>query len=620
MFALSRLGYPKGSQDLIIPYEEGKKIAVLQELQELLKKFGFVEKANESTKESLDNFYREQRAFKEFSEKARTIRNNEFSNMPELEAQFSEFHGIVSQKFTRTLKDFQWLSSFHMAFAQNACNFSVPGAGKTTIVYAAYTYLKNTRDSDKKIDKLVVVVPKASFFPWENEYQACFGLEVDSERIASETDTSQKKQHLASGNPAELTLISYHSVPNLQEQIGDFINNNNVMLVVDEAHRIKSVKGKNASSILEVCKEAKSRIVLTGTPLPNGYEDLFNLYKFIYPYHYKDILQFHYGNLRDMTKNHEFESARVSKLISNISPFFIRVKKNDLNLPEVSEQIISVEMDSHQRKIYDFIEEQYIEYFRKDSSSTVKDILNKARLIRLRQASTNPSLLVRPIIETLDSEDESIGLLRDTDEGIADEEIFQEILNYKDIVPEKFIAIHQLLNKKVMQSEKLIIWTIFVKNAEQLQEYLQSKDINSELLLGKVEQAERDRIVKQFNDPGNMDFQVVIANPFTVSESISLHKGCHNAIYMERDYNCANFLQSKDRIHRVGLEPDQVTNYYYFLSHSSIDEVIDMKLKEKAERMSKVIDEDIPLLSRLHDDDETDLVQALIKHHDQRNP
>ena len=35
--------------------------------------------------------------------------------------------------------------------------------------------------------------------------------------------------------------------------------------------------------------------------------------------------------------------------------------------------------------------------------------------------------------------------------------------------------------------------------------------------------------------------------------------------------------------------------------------------------MLKVIDDDIPLLSRLADDDETDLVQALIKDYDRRN-
>ena len=36
----------------------------------------------------------------------------------------------------RTLYDLQMLSAYHMAFSQNACNFSVPGAGKTSALRA----------------------------------------------------------------------------------------------------------------------------------------------------------------------------------------------------------------------------------------------------------------------------------------------------------------------------------------------------------------------------------------------------------------------------------------------------------------------------------------------------
>ena len=121
------------------------------------------------------------------------------------------------------------------------------------------------------------------------------------------------------------------------------------------------------------------------------------------------------------------------------------------------------------------------------------------------------------------------------------------------------------------------------------------------------------------NNPNNNEFQVIIANPFSVAESISLHKGCHNAIYMERDYNCSNFIQSKDRIHRVGLKKDQITSYYYLISKNSIDEVIDNKLKIKIERMEKIIDDDIPLFSRLNDDDETDIIKELILNYDRRS-
>jgi len=144
---------------------------------------------------------------------------------------------------------------------------------------------------------------------------------------------------------------------------------------------------------------------------------------------------------------------------------------------------------------------------------------------------------------------------------------------------------------------------------------LQQEKILNNPVLKKIHDILWDRFtqeLKKFNDQANNDFKVVIANPFAVAESISLHKGCHNAVYMERDYNCSNFLQSKDRIHRVGLSEGQVTNYYYILSKDSVDDVINQQLNIKVERMERIIDEEIPLFSRIDDSDETDLIKALL--------
>ena len=112
----------------------------------------------------------------------------------------------------------------------------------------------------------------------------------------------------------------------------------------------------------------------------------------------------------------------------------------------------------------------------------------------------------------------------------------------------------------------------------------------------------------------NNDFNIVIANPFTVSESISLHKGCQNAIYMERDYNAANFIQSKNRIHRVGMPDGLTANYYYLISEVSIDETIDDRLSERVIRMEEIIDQEIRLFDRVNNDDEdyTDIITGLL--------
>ena len=509
-----------------------------------------------------------------------------------------------------------------MAFSQHCCNFSVPGAGKTAVVLAAYSYLKKHPDEDKRVDRLVVIGPFASFAPWENEFKACLGEIVTSNRVYGGVSLSQRKEHLATGEPPELTLINYHSVPTLKEEISSYIKRNNVMVVADEAHRIKRQDGQQAVNTLDVVKNAKSRIVLTGTPLPNGYHDLFNLYKFIYPFHYQEILGFHYSNLTEMNKVDDLDSPRVNQLIDNISPFFIRIKKQHLSLPPIKQSHRSIQMDADQRFIYDFIEAQFVKWFEKsESDKKASEIMNKAKLIRLRQASTNPSLLYLPISESLDIKDKNLGEFdKDFSEELSDSNIFDAISDYQYKVPPKFIAALELISSEIIpKKEKVIIWTIFVTNADQLQSYLNQNSIKSKLLIGRIEDDEREEVIESFNDPNNLDFQVVIANPFTVGESVSLHKGCHNAIYLERDYNCASYLQSLDRIHRVGLEPDQITNYYYFLSYDSVDEIINEKIDIKIERMAKVIDGEIPLLAGIDENNDIELVEEILLRHDQRN-
>lgn len=621
--SFSRLQYSVDADDLLIPYRKETQIQTLQEVLRILTKFDYNATLSSNTEMEVENYNREERMFADFASAAKSIRNDEFDKIPDLVQKFDQFQRTLKGRLARSLYPLQLLSAFHMAFAQNVCNFSVPGSGKTSIVYGAYAYLNSLSYEDPKyVDKLLVIGPLSSFAPWENEYRDCFGKVVNSFRISGNNEVTRdgKLEHLYSSKPSELTLIFHGGVDGYLSDIIDFLKRNKTMVVVDEAHRIKNPEGVWGQSVTEISQHAISRIVLTGTPVPNGYQDVYNLYKFIYPFRFKEILQFHYQNLEDMTKNSLPKSARVQRLKENISPFFIRIKKKDLNLPPIYEKIIPVNMNVIQREIYDFIESEYIPSFQKDSSATAKDVLNRARLIRLRQASTNPSLLLRPLQESLEEFDPDYKITQDTDEYVDDSEFIEKIKNYPSReTPEKFLEILQLINSDILPNGgKVIVWTIFVQNAEELQLYLEKNKIASRLLIGKIDQEQREVTIEKFNNPNNLEFQVVIANPFSVAESISLHRGCHNAIYLERDYNCSNFLQSKDRIHRVGLPQSQETNYYYFISKNSIDEVINSRLRLKIERMEEIINDEIPLFSRIDNDDDTDIIRELIANYAKR--
>ena len=63
----------------------------------------------------------------------------------------------------------------------------------------------------------------------------------------------------------------------------------------------------------------------------------------------------------------------------------------------------------------------------------------------------------------------------------------------------------------------------------------------------------------------NKEIQVLITNPHTMAESVSLHKQCHDAVYFEYSFNLTHMLQSRDRINRLGLPEQQYTQYHYLL-------------------------------------------------------
>ena len=152
---------------------------------------------------------------------------------------FKHFETILDNYMThRHLYPLQMLSAYHMAFSQNACNFSVPGAGKTSIVYGAYTYLHALNaDNPKHVDRILIVGPLSSFGPWELEYEECFGRKAKSQRIDGSLSLHKKRDYFCSQG-AELTLISYQSISSVVDDVEFYLRQNKVMLVLDEAHKI----------------------------------------------------------------------------------------------------------------------------------------------------------------------------------------------------------------------------------------------------------------------------------------------------------------------------------------------------------------------------------------------
>jgi SNF2 family DNA or RNA helicase len=111
---------------------------------------------------------------------------------------------------------------------------------------------------------------------------------------------------------------------------------------------------------------------------------------------------------------------------------------------------------------------------------------------------------------------------------------------------------------------------------------------------------DREEQIQRFRtDP---DCMVLLSNPATLGEGISLHHKCHDAVYVDRDFAAGRFLQSLDRIHRLGLRHDITTRITVLASEGTIDEVVAARLADKLTFMGGILDD--PAVQQLADLDE----------------
>lgn len=538
----------------------------------------------------------------------RNIKNGDFDNT-EI---FLEYKNKCDSLLKIKLKDYQYKSSFLLANAHSGFDFSVPGSGKTIITYSTYAVLK----AEKIIDNILIIGPKNAYNAWFDEYKTCFGRNPNFENL-SESNIKDAKIYLCSSveNHKEVTFINIDKIRNLQKELAKFLSSSNCILIIDEGHKIKNPNASSTKVVMNLSTYVDYKIILTGTPMPNGYEDLVSLAYVINPY--KPIIPFNYSQLRKFTVRGVKEQDE-QKIMNSLFPFYSRVSKKylinrgELLPPEIS--LYYSEMSENQRYIYEFLDGLITEYHNRWELEFER-ILMKAILIRKMQVSSNPKLLRKSLMSTFDEiksellfDDEVTEVSNEMIEelkrkfDLADQiinndinksdvgKIIKKFINDEEIVNKNILAID--LVKKILNSgNKVILWDTFVENMDTLKKNIFDKyKIKSEVINGTVVGEERQQIISNFREG---ELKVLIASPATLAESISLHKCCQNAIYVNRNFNAAQFIQSKDRIHRINMPIGKTAHYYFLMNKESVDEGVSERLNLKESRMLRILDSDI---------------------------
>ena len=490
---------------------------------------------------------------------------------------YNEFKKVVNSKFVRTLREKQMQDAFFMYAMLKSANFSVPGSGKTSSALAVYAALKEKG----YVDRILMIGPKNSFGSWIDEFKACFG-EKEELKLLNRHDVHQTPQQLRQRlkfnyNNYNLILFNYESLKSYEKELIGLVSKK-TLLVFDEAHKIKSIYGDRAQYALEIASKSSFTIAMTGTPIPNSYADIYNLLHVLFYDEYDEYFGYDSAELKNPSE------TLVRQINNDIQPFFCRTTKEQLLVPKANADIMcKIQSSSNEQMVFDILRKKY-----RNS--------NLALFIRILQLESKPKMLLEKIdlnefsdVLDIDEEIENIDFV-DYSKDI------KTLIESIDVTTKKEKCV-ELVSELVKEGKKVVVWCIFKDSINSIRDSLNKIGIKSHCIYGEVDLDKRQQLINDFK---NRIYDVLITNPHTLAESVSLHNVCHDAVYFEYSYNLVHLLQSKDRIHRLGLKEGQYTQYYYLESNYmhegkdySMDEKVYQRLKEKEATMLKAIDDNV---------------------------
>lgn len=464
--------------------------------------------------------------------------------------------------FARTLLPAQGAAVTALVRAQGGGNFSVPGSGKTTMTFAVYVALRQ----QGIVNRMLVVAPQSAYEAWEEESRDCFepgrGPAIE---IAPRTPRRS----------TEVVVVNYERAAQsaMRAALDGWSRGKRLLVVFDEAHRAKrGQRGQHGRGALDLADLATRRLVLTGTPMPNGIEDLEAMLELAWPGHGR---------------------ALASPLTPGGDRSWVRITKDELLLDPAAVEVVPISLDENHQRIYRAVASGLMATL--DELSVGPDFASKA-IARLIAAASNPALL---LAAGADREVDWAGHLVVGERTM--EELLEELAGA--VRPAKLLAAAAIAREHVERGEKLLIWTNFLGNVGELTRLL--APYNPAVISGSVPlddptaPTDRVRELRKFREDHTCS--VLIATPQTLGEGVSLHHACQSQVHVDRTFNAGLFLQSLDRTHRVGMPEGTTARVTLLVASGTIDEAIHASLNRKFAEMEEYLRD--PTLRRLSEPD-----------------
>lgn len=386
----------------------------------------------------------------------------------------------------------------------------------------------------------------------------------------------------------------------------DYVKNNRVAIIVDEATVIKNHKANRSVNLQKIGRLATYKYILTGSPITNSVLDVWSMFNFLnedfwgcnyfifsnrYSINIKDtnrstgfsfqrkanikdfqrvrelieqgstdediscILNMSQANVAFLREHpsHNKPFKKIEEIKNKISPYSYTIRKDQcLDLPEKIYELCVLEMSTKQKELYNTLVKKYLAMYEGKELS----VQNKVALtMRLQQIAGG--FFPYGEVETLESGTMETHYNAKQIEGTNPKlkkivEDLNEVGDYSVIIWARYVAEIELLRKELTKT-------------------FQDKII--EVYYGGVSSKRREEIKKDFQS-GYID--VLIINQQAGSMGLNLQNSYLN-YYYSNSYSLLNRVQSEDRTHRIGQTNSVI--YKDLIMKDTVDEKILLSLK-----------------------------------------
>ena len=255
--------------------------------------------------------------------------------------------------------------AYHFAERQRAVMLAMQmGSGKSAVV--VWRVANMERGS-----RVLIVCPRAVVRVWPKQ----FSLHTNQPVLVTALDkgsVEKKLQAAKLGHSAtyldgrtHVVVINYESL--WRDPFADWaLKQEWDLVVLDESHKIKSPGGKASMYCAQLSRSAKSRMCLTGTPMPHSPLDVYSQYRFLDP----GVFDTNFARFRaefaimgDYGNHQNLDWRDLGVLKERMYRIAFRVETRDvLDLPPATHVQRWAELGPKARSIYTKLEKDFIAY------------------------------------------------------------------------------------------------------------------------------------------------------------------------------------------------------------------------------------------------------------------